>query len=92
MPSIDTLRLTLAQLNPVVGDVAGNLALARQARSAAAAAGAALLDRHSDPHHNRTVLTLVGHEAPRRVARTAVGLLDLRHHAGARYQPTNQQT
>jgi glutamate formiminotransferase len=49
----------------------------------AASAGRDLLDRHSDPHHNRTVLTLVGHEAPRRVARTAVELLDLRHHTGA---------
>jgi NAD+ synthase len=40
MPTPDTLRLALAQLNPTVGDVAGNLALARTARAEAAAAGA----------------------------------------------------
>ena len=40
MPTPDTLRLALAQLNPTVGDVAGNLALARAARAEAAAAGA----------------------------------------------------
>jgi NAD+ synthase len=40
MPTPDTLRLALAQLNPTVGDVAGNLALARAARAQAAAAGA----------------------------------------------------
>ena len=40
MPTPDTLRLALAQLNPTVGDVAGNLALARSARAQAAAAGA----------------------------------------------------
>jgi glutamate formiminotransferase / 5-formyltetrahydrofolate cyclo-ligase len=49
----------------------------------AAAAGADLLDGHRDPHHNRSVLTLVGEDAPRRVARTAVDTLDLRHHRGA---------
>ena len=38
----------------------------------AAAAGADLLDVHPDPHHNRSVLTLVGEDAPRRVARAAV--------------------
>lgn len=49
----------------------------------AAAAGADLLDVHRDPHHNRAVLTLVGELAPRRVAEVAVGVLDIRHHAGA---------
>ena len=29
-----------------------------------AAAGADLLDTHTDPHHNRTVLTLAGHPDP----------------------------
>jgi glutamate formiminotransferase / 5-formyltetrahydrofolate cyclo-ligase len=48
----------------------------------AAAAGADLLDVHTDPDHNRSVLTLVGEDAPREVARAAVALLDLRHHAG----------
>jgi NAD+ synthase len=38
-----TLRLALAQVNPKVGDVAGNLALARQARARAAELGAELV-------------------------------------------------
>ncbi|MGF1608868.1 MAG: NAD+ synthase [Kiloniellales bacterium] len=37
------LVIALAQLNPTVGDIAGNVALARQARAEAAAAGADLL-------------------------------------------------
>ena len=48
----------------------------------AVAGGADLLDVHSDPHHNRSVLTLVGEDAPRRVARAAVERLDLRVHSG----------
>jgi glutamate formiminotransferase len=48
----------------------------------AAAAGADLLDVHTDPHHHRSVLTLVGEEAPRAVAVAAVDLLDLRRHDG----------
>ena len=48
----------------------------------AASAGADLLDLHADPHHNRSVLTLVGEDAPRRVARAAVERLDLRAHSG----------
>ncbi|MDO1584566.1 NAD+ synthase [Rhizobium oryzicola] len=39
----DTLRIAIAQLNPTVGDIAGNLALARQARSQAAEKGADLV-------------------------------------------------
>lgn len=46
------------------------------------AAGDALLDTHVDPHHHRSVLTLVGEDAPRAVARTAVEHLDIRDHAG----------
>jgi NAD+ synthase len=38
-----TLRIALAQLNPTVGDVAGNLALAREARRDAAREGADLV-------------------------------------------------
>lgn len=49
----------------------------------AAAAGPALLDVHSDAHHNRSVLTLVGEDAPRQVTRAAVASLDLRDHQGA---------
>jgi len=41
--SPDRLVIALAQLNPTVGDVAGNLALIRQARATAAAAGAEVL-------------------------------------------------
>lgn len=48
----------------------------------AAAAGADLLDLHADPHHHRAVLTLVGEDAPRRVAARALELLDLRRHQG----------
>jgi glutamate formiminotransferase / 5-formyltetrahydrofolate cyclo-ligase len=49
----------------------------------AAAAGPDLLDVHSDAHHNRSVLTLVDEDAPRRVARAAVERLDLTGHRGA---------
>jgi len=44
--------------------------------------GPDLLDAHSDPHHNRSVLTLVGEDAPRRLTRAAVELIDLRDHVG----------
>lgn len=47
-----------------------------------AAAGHDLLDVHTDADHNRSVLTVVGTEAPRAVARAAVELLDLRSHQG----------
>lgn len=49
----------------------------------AGAAGDDLLDLHSDPHHNRSVLTLVGESAPRAVATVAVLSIDLRGHDGA---------
>ena len=48
----------------------------------AAAAGPDLLDVHTDADHNRSVLTVVGEDAPRAVARAAVERLDLRHHVG----------
>jgi glutamate formiminotransferase len=48
-----------------------------------AAAGAALLDVHSDPHHHRSVLTLLGEDAARAVATAAISSLDLAEHAGA---------
>ncbi len=48
----------------------------------ASSAVGSLLDVHSDAHHNRSVLTLVGEEAPRAVARAAVAALDLRRHHG----------
>uniref|UniRef100_UPI003D768D08 nitrilase-related carbon-nitrogen hydrolase n=1 Tax=Salmonella enterica TaxID=28901 RepID=UPI003D768D08 len=38
--SADRIAVAIAQLNPVVGDVAGNAAKARQARAEAAAQGA----------------------------------------------------
>lgn len=40
---LNQIRIAVAQLNPVVGDVAGNLDLARQARKEAAEAGADLV-------------------------------------------------
>jgi NAD+ synthase len=42
-PVIDTLKIAIAQLDPVVGDIDGNLAKARDARAKAATAGADLL-------------------------------------------------
>jgi glutamate formiminotransferase len=46
-------------------------------------AGRELLDVHTDADHHRSVLTLVGTEAPRRVTQAAVERLDLREHRGA---------
>jgi glutamate formiminotransferase len=53
-----------------------------------AAAGISLLDRHTDPDHHRSVLTLAGVAADvalsaRRVAEVAVARLDLSDHFGA---------
>ncbi|MBX9458815.1 MAG: NAD+ synthase [Rhizobium sp.] len=42
-PIKDTLRIAVAQLNPTMGDIAGNLAKAREARADAARQGADLL-------------------------------------------------
>ena len=42
-PPPDILRIAVAQLNPTVGDVAGNLAKAREARAEAARQGADLV-------------------------------------------------
>lgn len=47
-----------------------------------AAAGSSLLDLHRDPHHHRCVLTLVGTESVREVARTAVDRIDIGGHRG----------
>jgi glutamate formiminotransferase / 5-formyltetrahydrofolate cyclo-ligase len=41
-----------------------------------------LLDIHADPHHHRSVLTLVGTDAARVITQQAVHVLDLRHHDG----------
>jgi glutamate formiminotransferase len=46
------------------------------------AAGDDLLDQHVDPHHHRTVLTTVGEDAARRIARVAVDRIDLTGHDG----------
>ncbi|MCU1455105.1 MAG: Formiminotransferase domain protein [Acidimicrobiales bacterium] len=48
----------------------------------AESAGRGLLDVHSDRHHHRSVLTVVGEDAARAVARAAVDRIDLRHHDG----------
>ena len=42
-PKLDSFKLALAQLNPVVGDIDGNLKKARVARAEAAARGADLI-------------------------------------------------
>lgn len=41
-----------------------------------------LLDVHSDSHHNRSVFTLVGEDAPRRLTQAAVELIDVSTHRG----------
>jgi NAD+ synthase len=43
MAEADTLKIAIAQLNPTVGDIAGNLARAREARAEAAGRGADLV-------------------------------------------------
>lgn len=48
----------------------------------AGSCGSELLDLHRDPHHHRSVFTLLGESAPRRLAECAVRLLDLRDHDG----------
>ncbi|HEY6533809.1 MAG TPA: hypothetical protein VIY72_15990 [Acidimicrobiales bacterium] len=48
-----------------------------------AAAGDDLLDVHTCADHHRSVLTLLGEDAPRAVATAAVAELDLRSHTGA---------
>lgn len=48
----------------------------------ARSAGADLLDIHSDPDHNRSVLTVVGEKASRSIIRASVERLDLRTHTG----------
>lgn len=48
----------------------------------ARSAGRELLDVHTDRHHNRAVLTVVGEDAARAVAATAVLVLDVSIHAG----------
>jgi glutamate formiminotransferase len=59
----------------------------RLQRAVAAVEGVKLLDSHSDPDHNRTVLTFAGPLAQvclaaMRVAREAVALIDMRAHVG----------
>lgn len=52
----------------------------------AGAGGVAVLDRHTDPHHHRSVLTMAGPDvevAVRAVATEAVRRIDLRRHVGA---------
>ncbi len=46
------------------------------------AAGADLLDVHTDPHHHRSVFTMVGVEAPRALATAALAAVDLAGHVG----------
>ncbi len=61
--------------------------IGRLADAAASVPGAVLLDRHSDPDHHRTVLTLAGapsavSEAVFRAARVAVERIDMTRHQG----------
>jgi len=41
-----------------------------------------VLDVHTDHDHNRSVFTLVGEDAPRRLARTAIAVMDINDHSG----------
>ena len=41
-----------------------------------------LLDVHTDPDHNRSVFTVLGEEAPRRLTQAAISALSLSQHAG----------
>jgi len=69
----------------VVLECVVNLSEGRSAEALAAldaAAGDALLDRHTDPHHHRSVFTLVGEQGPRRLAAAAVEHLSLDQHDG----------
>ena len=62
-----------------------NVSEGREVAPFVVAAGGALLDVHSDVHHNRSVLTLAGPEveaAARAVAAAAVERLDIRSHQG----------
>jgi len=51
-------------------------------RELAAVCADELLDVHVDPDHNRSVFTLLGIDAPRRLARQGVELLQLDEHQG----------
>lgn len=46
------------------------------------AVGSGLLDLHTDADHNRSVFTLAGTDAPRRLAAAAVAALDITRHEG----------
>lgn len=48
----------------------------------AASVGPGLLDVHTDPHHHRSVFTLVGVEAARALATAALSAIDLTTHTG----------
>ena len=75
-------------MTPAVLECVVNVSEGRDAATVAAvgaAGGDCLLDVHSDPDHNRSVLTLAGpavEEAVRAVARAALLRIDLRHHDG----------
>lgn len=51
-------------------------------RELALAVGHDLLDIHSDPDHNRSVFTMVGEDAPRRLAEAAVSMMTIANHDG----------
>ena len=63
-----------------------NVSEGRDARVIAgltAAVSGAVLDVHSDPHHNRSVFTLVGEDAPRALTTCCVETLRIDTHEGA---------
>ena len=48
----------------------------------AQAVGRDLLDIHSDPDHNRSVFTMVGEDAPRNLAESALSMMSIANHDG----------
>ncbi|MSZ56421.1 MAG: hypothetical protein F2594_03725 [Actinobacteria bacterium] len=51
-------------------------------RQLASAVSGNLLDIHTDEDHNRSVFTLIGEEAPRRLTDTAVRVMNINDHSG----------
>jgi glutamate formiminotransferase len=79
--------MELVELVPNVSEGRSKSAVDDIAEAFARGNGVHLLDRHSDPSHNRSVLTAVAEpdhalESSRRLVERAVSRIDLRHHHG----------
>src|SRR5579871_6129983 len=83
----DPLRSALVECVANVSEGQRREVIARIADAARTARGAHLLDIHSDPTHNRSVLTIVGEASPVadaafRLTEAAIGAIDMRVHQG----------